>query len=117
MRAGRRLSEQGLPMKALRRRHNDREPEFPGRLTIPRYACKPCGVHMYGRIENEKHPFFGLDFVHLELSKRSDWAAPEFATVVSSVIESGVAPTKMDAIRSRLRELGLANDMTAYLRL
>ncbi len=24
---------------------------------IQRYACKACGVHMYGRIENTKHPF------------------------------------------------------------
>jgi S-(hydroxymethyl)glutathione synthase len=23
---------------------------------IQRYACKDCGVHMYGRIENTKHP-------------------------------------------------------------
>src|SRR5262245_28700881 len=37
--------------------------------TIQRHACKDCGVHMYGRIENQKHPFYGLDFVHTELSK------------------------------------------------
>src|ERR1700704_3275308 len=24
---------------------------------IQRYACKGCEVHMYGRIENKKHPF------------------------------------------------------------
>src|SRR5438132_2733890 len=24
---------------------------------IQRYACTGCGVHMYGRIENTKHPF------------------------------------------------------------
>ena len=35
---------------------------------IKRHACKNCGVHMYNRIENEKHPFFGLDFIHTELS-------------------------------------------------
>ena len=35
---------------------------------IKRHACKNCGVHMYSRIENEKHPFFGLDFIHTELS-------------------------------------------------
>ena len=34
---------------------------------IQRYACKGCGVHMYGRIENTKHPFYGFDFVHPEL--------------------------------------------------
>ena len=31
---------------------------------IQRYRCKGCGVHMYGRIENTEHPFYGLDFVH-----------------------------------------------------
>src|SRR5260221_10217705 len=25
--------------------------------TIQRHACKGCSVHMYGRIENKKHPF------------------------------------------------------------
>src|ERR1700742_4885896 len=27
--------------------------------TIQRHACSGCGVHMYGRIENQKHPFHG----------------------------------------------------------
>src|SRR6202007_3183223 len=31
---------------------------------IQRFACTGCGVHMYGRIENTKHPFYVLDFVH-----------------------------------------------------
>ena len=35
--------------------------------TIQRYACTACGVHMYGRIENKNHPFYGLDFIHPEL--------------------------------------------------
>src|SRR3989304_1434164 len=38
---------------------------------IQRHACKSCGVHMYGRIENKKHPFYGLDFIHPELSNES----------------------------------------------
>lgn len=74
---------------------------------IQRHACQTCGVHMYGRIENANHPFYGFDFIHPELSSQSGWAAPEFAAFVSSVIESGVSPDRMDAIRSRLRELGL----------
>jgi S-(hydroxymethyl)glutathione synthase len=74
---------------------------------IQRYACKDCGVHMYGRIENKAHPFYGFDFVHPELSKESGWAAPEFAAFVSSVIESGVKPDHMAGIRSRLKELHL----------
>jgi S-(hydroxymethyl)glutathione synthase len=44
---------------------------------IQRHACTGCGVHMYGRIENKNHPFFGFDFVHTELSKESGWAAPD----------------------------------------
>jgi S-(hydroxymethyl)glutathione synthase len=74
---------------------------------IQRHACKGCGVHMYGRIENKQHPFYGFDFIHTELSRDSGWSAPEFAAFVSSVIESGTAPDRMPGIRSRLKELGL----------
>ncbi|MBO1909555.1 S-(hydroxymethyl)glutathione synthase [Microvirga sp. 3-52] len=75
--------------------------------TIQRYACKVCGVHMYGRIENKNHPFYGLDFIHTELSPQKGWSEPKFAAFVSSVIESGVDPAQMPEIRARLRELGL----------
>ena len=75
--------------------------------TIKRYACKECGVHMYGRIDNEKHPFFGLDFIHTELSPESGWSAPEFAAFVSSVIETGTSPDDMQAVRDALKEKGL----------
>ena len=74
---------------------------------IQRHACNDCGVHMYGRIENEGHPFYGLDFIHTELSSDSGWSAPEFAAFVSSVIETGTDPESMGAIRDRLSELGL----------
>ena len=75
---------------------------------IQRHACSACGVHMYGRIENKGHPFYGFDFVHVELSKDKGWAAPEFAAFVSSIIETGSArPEQMDAVRARLRELKL----------
>ena len=74
---------------------------------IQRYACKVCGTHMYGRIENKGHPFHGLDFIHPELFTEGGWAAPGFAAFVSSVIESGVSPAEMDGIRSRLKQLGL----------
>jgi S-(hydroxymethyl)glutathione synthase len=76
--------------------------------TIQRHACTGCGVHMFGRIENKAHPFHGLDFVHVELSKDKGWAAPEFAAFVSSIIEAGAArPEQMPAVRARLTELGL----------
>ena len=75
---------------------------------IQRYACTSCGVHLYGRIENKNHPFYGLDFVHVELSKEKGWSAPEFAAFVSSIIEGGGAkPDQMSAVRARLKELGL----------
>ena len=41
---------------------------------IQRYACTGCGVHMYGRIENTKHPFYGFDFIHTELSDQPGWS-------------------------------------------
>ena len=74
---------------------------------IKRHACKNCRVHMYGRIENEKHPFYGFDFIHTELSPEQGWAPPEFAAFVSSIIESGTNPADMGAIRARLKELKL----------
>jgi S-(hydroxymethyl)glutathione synthase len=74
---------------------------------IQRHACSGCGVHMYGRIENAKHPFHGLDFIHTELSPQSGWSAPEFAAFVSSIIEAGAKPDQMGAVRARLRELKL----------
>lgn len=75
--------------------------------TIQRHACKECGVHMYGRIENKGHPLYGLDFIHTELSSEPGWSPPEFAAFVSSIIESGADPKQMGAVRDRLRELGL----------
>jgi S-(hydroxymethyl)glutathione synthase len=75
--------------------------------TILRHACKGCGVHLYGRIENTKHPLYGFDFIHTELSSQSGWSAPGFAAFVSSIIESGADPTHMGAVRGRLKALGL----------
>lgn len=75
--------------------------------TIQRYACTGCGVHLFGRIENKNHAFYGLDFVHTELSPQTGWAAPGFAAFVSSIIESGFDPAKMGEVRSTLKSLGL----------
>ena len=73
---------------------------------IQRHACVECGVHMYGPVERD-HAFKGLDFIHPERFEGSGWSAPGFAAFVSSVIESGVDPSRMDGIRGRLRELKL----------
>jgi S-(hydroxymethyl)glutathione synthase len=74
---------------------------------IQRHRCRECGTHMYGRIENKDHPFYGLDFIHPELFREEGWAPPEFAAFVSSVIESGTSPDQMATIRSTLKDLGL----------
>ncbi|WDS35475.1 S-(hydroxymethyl)glutathione synthase [Pseudoxanthomonas sp.] len=78
------------------------------KATIQRHACKACGTHMYGRIENKDHAFYGLDFIHVELSPQPGWEEPRFAAFVSSIIEGGGArPEQMDGVRARLTELNL----------
>jgi S-(hydroxymethyl)glutathione synthase len=78
------------------------------RAAIQRHACSGCGVHMFGRIENTGHAFYGLDFFHTELADKPGFAPPGFAAFVSSVIEGGVPPDRTTAIRERLQALGLA---------
>lgn len=77
------------------------------KATIQRHACTKCGVHMYGRIEIKGHAFYGLDFIHSELSPDSGWQAPQFAAFVSSIIESGADPAIMGDVRAKLKSLGL----------
>ena len=77
------------------------------KAVIQRHACKACGTHMYGRIENRDHPFHGLDFIHPELFAEAGANPPEFAAFVSSIIESGVDPAQMGRIRQRLKAFGL----------
>lgn len=74
---------------------------------IQRHYCKDCGAHMYGRIENKDHAFYGLDFVHTELSEEKGWSEPKFAAFVSSVIETGTPTSKMAAVREELTNMGL----------
>ncbi len=88
-------------------KHSEKLKVVDAAAAIHRHACKDCGVHMFGRIENQKHPLFGLDFIHTELSKDDGWAPAEFAAFVSSIIESGADPKSMGAVRSRLKELKL----------
>jgi S-(hydroxymethyl)glutathione synthase len=77
------------------------------KATIQRHACKVCGTHMFGRIENKDHAFYGLDFVHTELSSEQGWTEPQFAAFVSSIIEQGFDPAKMGEVRGRFKEVGL----------
>ena len=73
---------------------------------IRRYACRGCGVHMFGRIEQD-HPFKGLDFVHAELGDEGGWQEPQFAAFCSSIIEQGFDPDKMGDVRKKLNDVGL----------
>jgi S-(hydroxymethyl)glutathione synthase len=89
--------------------HADKLQVVDPKAVIQRYACKGCGAHMYCRIENRDHAFYGLDFIHVELSPESGWEEPRFAAFVSSIIEGGGAtPDQMAGVRARLTELGLA---------
>jgi S-(hydroxymethyl)glutathione synthase len=74
---------------------------------IQRHACSECGTHLYGRIEDKGHAFYGLDFIHTELSKDTGWDGPGFAAFVSSIIESGTPPSKMADVRKTLHDKGL----------
>ena len=56
-------------------KNSDRLKVVDANAAIQRHACTACGVHMYGRIENTKHPFYGLDFIHTELSREQGWSA------------------------------------------
>jgi len=87
--------------------HGDKLRVLDENATILRYACKDCGVHLYGRIEKD-HAFKGLDFVHVELSDEKGWQEPQFAAFVSSLIEQGRDPNDLSNIRSRLNALGLS---------
>lgn len=73
---------------------------------IRRHACTVCGAHMFGEVQDADHHFFGLAFIHPELGKAAI-EPPEFAGFVSSVIESGISPTRMVAIRKALAARGI----------
>ena len=72
---------------------------------IQRYACKDCGVHVSAVSRMRKHPFYGFDFIHTELSP-IQLSEPTFAAFVSSIIESG-ADRRIRGSALGLKELGL----------
>ncbi|KXV05849.1 glutathione-dependent formaldehyde-activating protein [Caballeronia megalochromosomata] len=77
------------------------------KAVIQRHACTACGAHLYGRIENQDHAFYGLDFIHTELSDDAGWDLPGFAAFVSSIIEAGTPPSALTEVRQTLRDKGL----------
>lgn len=88
-------------------RHEEKLKVVNPKALIQRYACKDCGAHMYGVIENPAHVFHGFAFIHPELSRQSGYGPPAFAAFASSAIEGGVPPADMGWVRSRLSELGI----------
>ena len=74
--------------------------------TIQRHACKVCGTHMYGRIENKGHPFYGLTS---SIPSSSRKAARRHRVRGLRVLGDRVRrhPSEMGGIRARLKELGL----------
>jgi len=80
---------------------------------IQRYACSGCGVHMYGRIENKNHPFYG--FVFCTLCRRTAAVGSEFAALRLLDHRVGLSPARMGEVRARLKELRL-EPMTAVAR-
>lgn len=74
---------------------------------IQRYACRECGTHMVGRVTDRDHHFYGLEFVHPELSNSDAQLPIEFAAFVSSLIETGTSPSLMSGIRRQLGGLSI----------
>lgn len=74
--------------------------------SVESHACRDCGTHMVGRVADRAHHFFGLDFVHPERAD-APMPAPEFAGFVSSLIETGTDPSRMQAIRAALSRAGI----------
>lgn len=74
---------------------------------IQRHACSECGAHMFGRVENKNHHFYGLDFIHIELSKNDAWPPVQFVAFVPSIIESGFDPENMHAVKEKIHSLDL----------
>jgi S-(hydroxymethyl)glutathione synthase len=72
---------------------------------IQRHACRDCGAHMIGKVSDPDHHFYGLAFIHPELSGAAP--KPEFAGFVSSIIEAGASPTQMRAVRKTLQAKGI----------
>ncbi|KAH8656939.1 Mss4-like protein [Tricladium varicosporioides] len=96
-----------VPIENVKVTANDKKLTIVDRsATIQRYACKDCGVHLFGRIEKE-HAFKGLDFIHVELSDEKGWQEPQFAAFVSSIIEQGFDAANMNDVRSNLKTRGL----------
>ena len=80
-------------------------PETPERR--PGLFAVELGGAMIGTVEAPDHHFYGITFVHPELSTTRIAGRPEFAGFVSSIIESGTNASSMEAVRSELTAAGI----------
>lgn len=76
--------------------------------SITRMACMACGVHMVGKVDNPDHHFYGLTFVHPELAVDDAVRPIEFAGFLSSLVEQGLQPSLMHAVRDELNKASIS---------
>jgi hypothetical protein len=76
--------------------------------SITRMSCEVCGVHVFGKVADPDHHFYGLTFVHPELSVHDANLPIEFAGFLSSLIEQGMQPSLAHAVREELKTMGIA---------
>ena len=82
------------------------------KAVIKRHACKRCGVHMFGRIDDTGHPFHGFDFNNYFASWSAGVWNPTAEPVGSSGARAGdIATTASGATLAFPR--GLANELVA----
>jgi S-(hydroxymethyl)glutathione synthase len=71
---------------------------------IQRYACNGLRRAHVRPHREEDHPFYGLDFVHVELSKDAGWSAPNSRrSCPRSSRVAARSPSEMGAVRARLK--------------
>ncbi len=76
-------------------------------MALQRYACTGCGVHMSAG-SRWTTPSTASTSSIPSFPTATAGRRRSFAAYVSSIIEAGTPPSRMDAIRARLKELGLA---------
>ncbi|MFD2055800.1 SRPBCC family protein [Mesorhizobium calcicola] len=74
---------------------------------IQRLRCRDCGTHLYGKVPDADHHFYGLEFVHPELAAGDRQPRVEFAAFVSSLVETGTPATHMVSVRGALGSAGI----------
>ena len=72
---------------------------------IQRYACRNCGVHMYGRIENQGAPVLRASTSSIPSCRRSSgWSAPSSPPSCRRSSNPAPSPSRWPTVRARLKE-------------